>query len=96
MERTVKRTQRGAAAAKVGQTRKTSGARTVTAKAVRPTKPVVKAAAKVARPKAKPAMPKWTKPPDALVSLFAKATEKLPGVPCMVSRLVLSRDQRGV
>ena len=80
VERTVKRTQRGAAAAKAGQTRKTSGARTVTAKAVRATKPVVKAAVKVARPKAKPAMPKWTKPPDALVSLFAKATEKLPGV----------------
>ena len=46
MERTVKRTQRGAAAAKAGQTRKTSGARTVTAKAVRPTKAVVKPAAK--------------------------------------------------
>jgi TfoX/Sxy family transcriptional regulator of competence genes len=48
------------------------------ARPARPAKPA-RSAAKVARTP-KPVMPKWSKPPDALVALFAKATEKLPGV----------------
>ena len=77
MERTVKRAQGRVAAAKSGRPRKAASTAKKTAGAAgRPARGPAKKAgtAKTARAP-KPAMPKLTKPPDALVALFGKATE---------------------